>query len=107
MPLSKEKAREAYCKNKEKFLASQKKTRFNRRKRVLDHYGGKCACCENTQYEFLSIDHIGGGGTKHRKTVGANIDRWLIKNNFPEGFRVLCHNCNFSLGLYGYCPHNT
>jgi len=76
MPLSKEKAREAYCKNKEKFLASQKKTRFNRRKRVLDHYGGKCACCENTQYEFLSIDHIGG--------VEPNIEK-LLEQTSTDG----------------------
>jgi hypothetical protein len=31
----------------------------------------------------------------------------LIKNNFPDGFQVLCHNCNMSIGLYGYCPHQT
>jgi hypothetical protein len=30
---------------------------------------------------------------------------YLIRNNFPEGYRVLCHNCNQSLGYFGYCPH--
>jgi len=35
----------------------------------------------------------------------SNFYRWLKQNNFPEGFRVLCINCNFSLGIYGYCPH--
>lgn len=30
---------------------------------------------------------------------------WLIHNRFPEGFRVLCFNCNNSLGMHGYCPH--
>jgi hypothetical protein len=33
--------------------------------------------------------------------------RWLRKNGFPKGFRVLCHNCNFAHGHYGYCPHKT
>jgi len=26
---------------------------------------------------------------------------------YPTGFRVLCHNCNQAIGLYGYCPHKT
>lgn len=77
-----------------------------RRLVCLERYGGKCACCGEDRYEFLAIDHINGGGGKHRKNVGAKIDRWLIKNNFPDGFRVLCHNCNQSLGHYGFCPHN-
>lgn len=33
------------------------------------------------------------------------ITLWLKKNNYPPGFRVLCMNCNFSLGMRGYCPH--
>lgn len=28
------------------------------------------------------------------------------KNKYPSGFRVLCWNCNSSLGLYGYSPAN-
>lgn len=76
------------------------------RKLVLEHYGGKCACCGETRYEFLAIDHINGDGRIHRRSVpGSRICRWLRKNNFPEGFRILCHNCNQSLGHYGYCPH--
>ena len=27
------------------------------------------------------------------------------KNNYPEGFQVLCSNCNFAKGKYGSCPH--
>ena len=30
---------------------------------------------------------------------------WMIKNNFPKGFQVLCHNCNLAKGFYGKCPH--
>lgn len=80
------------------------------RAKCLIHYGGnppKCACCEEFHAEFLCIDHINGGGEQHRKQVGqgAKIYLWLIKNNFPTGFRVLCYNCNASFGHYGYCPH--
>lgn len=87
--------------------------RYNRknRKLVLDHYGHKCACCGETRYEFLAVDHINGGGLKHRKEVlgGATkgMSLWLIKNNFPPEFRLLCHNCNNARGWYGYCPHET
>ena len=73
---------------------------------VLSHYGSKCACCGESRLEFLCMDHINGGGSKHRKSRKfSTIYRWLLSNNYPPGFRVLCHNCNMSLGLYGYCPH--
>ena len=88
-----------------------RKYHANRRKVVLEYYGGvptKCACCGESRIEFLSIDHINGGGSKHRKELkifGIRFNDWLIKNNYPEGYRILCHNCNQSLGFYGYCPH--
>ncbi len=73
---------------------------------VYDHYGKKCACCGESHVEFLTIDHIHGGGLAHRREIGPSmIYQWLIKNNFPDGFRVLCMNCNFALGRYSHCPH--
>lgn len=75
------------------------------RLRCINHYGGRCACCGESRFEFLSIDHINGGGNQHRKLIGNKVWRWLIKNDFPQGFRVLCHNCNQSLGYNKYCPH--
>lgn len=66
-----------------------------------------CECCGESHWEFLTIDHIYGNGSKHKREIKRrNIYPWLIKNNFPEGFRVLCFNCNCSLGFYGKCPHN-
>ncbi len=58
--------------------------------------------------EFLCIDHTNGDGAAHRKITGGAGQRtylWLRKNGFPEGFRVLCYNCNQALGGFGYCPH--
>ncbi len=74
---------------------------------TIEHYGKACACCGETNYEFLCIDHINGGGNKHREEVGAgrNFYSWLKKNGYPEGFRTLCYNCNQSFGYNGYCPH--
>jgi hypothetical protein len=39
--------------------------------------------------------------------VGSNIYPWIIRNGFPAGFRVLCHNCNIALARYGVCPHQS
>ena len=77
------------------------------REQVLAHYGHKCVCCGEDTYEFLAIDHIDGGGNKHRKEVGygATFYLWVIKNNFPKGLQVLCHNCNLAKGYYKICPH--
>ncbi len=74
---------------------------------VMAAYGGKCTCCGEDQLEFLTIDHINGGGNKHRRSIGwASLYRWLKKNGFPKkGFQVLCWNCNIAKGFYGKCPH--
>lgn len=68
----------------------------------------RCQCpggCSETYEEFLTIDHIEGGGNKHRHDIGGNFYRWLRQNKYPPGFRVLCMNCNFAIGKRGYCPH--
>jgi hypothetical protein len=75
------------------------------REMVFSHYGKKCACCGETIYEFLTIDHINGDGNKHRREIKTDIYRWLIKNNYPSGYQILCYNCNCSKGFYGICPH--
>jgi hypothetical protein len=102
--------RDLYKSNPEKYRKIHKEWRRNKKITVIEHYGNKCACCGETNIVFLCIDHVNGGGNKHRKTlgdwgVGANFYRWLINNNFPDGFRVLCHNCNFAYGEFGKCPH--
>ncbi len=76
------------------------------KKLVFEHYGRKCACCGEEEEMFLTMDHINGGGIRHRKKIGMKIHVWLFKNNFPDGFQTLCFNCNW--GKYingGVCPH--
>ena len=86
-----------------------RKYQANQRRAVFAFYGGEhpeCACCGESHIELLTIDHIGGGGNSHRRQIGEGaLYSWLIKNNFPNGFRVLCMNCNWSIGIHGYCPH--
>jgi len=74
-------------------------------------YGGYiCACCGEDEKVFLTIDHVEGGGNKHRKEINAdhpgNFYRWLKNQKYPPGFKVLCLNCN--MGRHrngGVCPH--
>jgi hypothetical protein len=72
---------------------------YERKEQVLTHYGnGKCACvrCGFEDIRALSIDHIKGGGTKHKKHEHfSDIYLWLIRNQFPRGFRTLCMNCQW------------
>jgi hypothetical protein len=46
----------------------------------------------------LSIDHINGGGTAHVRALGihpSDFYQWLKDHGYPEGFQVLCMNCNW------------
>ena len=109
---------------RERYRKSGRKNRMNKlwrmklRLEVLIHYGGNppiCACCSEDIIEFLSIDHINNDGAKHRKelgirresTHGTKFYRWLRNNNFPEGFQVLCYNCNCGRAKMEdkICPH--
>jgi hypothetical protein len=75
---------------------------------MIEAYGGKCACCGESNYVLLSVDHINGGGQSDRKLHGRGraLYVYLKRLGYPkDGYRLLCHNCNASLGHYGYCPH--
>lgn len=96
---------------------SRKKTEARRqlRRDVFIAYGGAfCACCGESIFEFLTIDHINNDGSQHRKKLfkengkimaGVDFCRLLKKQGFPPGYQVLCWNCNVTKGLYGQCPH--
>ena len=63
---------------------------------ILSHYSNgtlKCASCGFDDIRALSIDHINGGGAPHRRMTGNDIYGWLKRNGFPEGYQVLCMNC--------------
>lgn len=97
--------------NPERNAQLQRKWYRQAKLRVLIAYSQDpptCACCSETNPGFLTIDHINGGGNAHRREVGGgnNLLIWLKKQDYPEGFQVLCFNCN--AGRYwngGSCPH--
>lgn len=90
-----------------------KNTRFKLKLLVFINYGGAiCKCCGEDTIEFLTIDHINGGGNAHRREIfgkaagtGSSFYRWLKKNCYPTGYQVLCFNCNVSKHMFGICPH--
>ena len=96
-----------------KAALSAKQMRDRLRLEVMEVYGAsRCGCCSEPRIEFLVIDHIQGGGDRHRlsigcKTGGHTFYAKLKRLGFPfkDELRVLCQNCNASYGFYGYCPH--
>jgi len=100
-----------YIKNRERLITNVHKYRKLMKRSVIKHYGGKCACCGEDILKFLAIDHIEGNGNKHRREInlksGSSFYTWLKRNGFPEGFQILCHNCNVGRQWNGgICPHN-
>lgn len=105
------------CIYKTKKWYSQSDHRLNRIKRdrlirriVIHYYGGKCKCCGESEKTFLALDHIDGNGNAHRRKIkkssGRGFNDWIIQQNFPKGFQVLCYNCNMSKYLLGgICAH--
>ncbi len=90
--------------NPERRKAAFKKEQRELKRSVRERYGGVCKCCGERRPEFLTIDHVDGGGSAHRKQVGC-VYRWLKRQGFPSGFQVLCYNCNCAKGFFGRCPH--
>ena len=83
--------------------------RYNEiRDKVFAAYGGYiCNCCGETEPSFLSIDHVNNDGAEHGRKIGNSYSyRWLLINNFPSGFQVLCMNCQWGKkNNNGVCLH--
>lgn len=94
----------AYRRKKlDRVCASALKRRKADKLAVFTFYGRACSICSESDLDVLTIDHPGGDGAGHRKELcpsnhrsggSSKTYRWLVKNNFPSGFRTLCFNCN-------------
>ena len=112
-------ARKYYQENKEKYQEINIRIYYKLRNIILEGYSRsipKCVCCGVKGNEFLAIDHINGrkkmDTEPELKKIGYSskleskkLYIWLRNNDFPKGFQVLCHNCNFAKGQLGKCPH--
>lgn len=76
------------------------------RRSILEILGPRCATCGYCHdVRALQIDHIGGGGEKHRKAKGHETYYRDILSEIVAGsraYQILCANCNsikkFELG---------
>lgn len=80
----------------------RKKQRLRLKIEVMGYYctGGIRCKCGYKDIRALSIDHIDGGGNRHRKELkevhgSTKMYQWLKNNGYPPGFQVLCMNCQF------------
>jgi hypothetical protein len=71
----------------------------------------RCMCpgCTVTFIDFLTCDHVNGGGMAHRKENklgqgAAQLWLWIKRNGYPKGFQVLCRNCNGAKWRNAQCP---
>ena len=98
------------CKNSGT-VDTSRQYRGNLKEQALRHYSPSltCACqrCPLPQpgIDFLSIDHIEGRGG-HGREVRRRLYQWLKNNSYPDGFQVLCYNCNLAKSGGDVCPHN-
>lgn len=70
------------------------------RKKVLSHYGGvppRCKKCNYDIYQALDLDHVNDDGRKERRIFRGSLVfyKYIIKNNYPQKYQVLCKNCNW------------
>jgi len=79
-----------------------RKTREKAKLSILRHYSGreqpKCAHCGIEDIDVLCLDHILDNGKEERHSLGQGSGykfyRWLKRNDYPNGYQVLCANCN-------------
>lgn len=106
-------ARDWFLKNRDRALETNRKWRQSMKLSIFSHYSSgtmSCKCCGEKTLEFLTLDHINNNGTKLRKTYangGHQHYRKIIKEKFPEGFQILCYNCNCGRAKTKdkKCPH--
>jgi hypothetical protein len=71
---------------------------------VLEAYGGRCACCGESEPMFLALDHVNGLQGERKNSHQTRRD--AILRGFPADYQLLCHNCNLGRSLNGgVCPH--
>ena len=68
------------------------------RHQIIEALGAKCLRCGFDDWRALQVDHVNGGGAKHRRTV-ISLSRYykdiLASVQAHDGtYQLLCANCN-------------
>lgn len=113
--------RRYYSKNRETILAGripyrneyQRIENTRLRNEMLTEYGGKCVCCGERAFEFLTLGHIFNDGKQERMFLGSGkpasttrlIQQLKVAGWPKKRHQLECWNCNCSKAFYGQCPH--
>lgn len=90
---------------------NHRKRRRKGKELVLNLYGGKCTCCGESQFEFLSLDHKNNDGFKEKvngrrsSLFNALYRDYSAGKPLRDDLQIHCYNCNCAKGFYGVCPH--
>ena len=83
-------------------------TKYKRweRTKVYEYFGG-CVCkdCGTTDLDVLTLDHLKGGGQKHRASLykcgsgGGMTSKFAAQlrrgQDLPQDYEIVCRNCNW------------
>ena len=62
-----------------------------------------CRWCGQGDLDVLVLDHIKDDGKQHRSSgviyKHGTVYTWIVSAGYPEGFQVLCFNCNMKKDL--------
>ena len=95
-----------YAKYAQNYTKSRRRRNRSLKEEVMSHYcigSPKCMKCGYGDIRALAIDHVNDDGAEHRRElfngtkaqrVSTSIYYWLRMNDYPDGFQVLCFNCN-------------
>jgi hypothetical protein len=81
----------------------------NLRNELIKNLGGKCECCGESNYKFLTFDHKNNDGGFQRKQLnrrGIGISYFVELRKHLDGIQLMCWNCNCGRAYNnGICPH--
>lgn len=96
------------CRQQQKIINRRKqsaKSNLKLKIEIVNHYGGRCVYCGETDISKLSVDHVNGDGGKRRKEgiygalgAGFQLYYWLRRNKYPDGYQICCRECNWIKG---------
>src|SRR5262245_54429965 len=80
--------------------------RLEVRRQAVAAYGGRCNCCGQTDWMFLTLVWTRQAGAKActRPSIAESSALWV--QGLPRGLvKVVCWACTLAEDLYGECPH--
>ena len=104
----KERFKLSYQIDPKKYIDRSNKYKNNINIKVKQLLGGKCVCCGENNFAFLTIDHIFNDGAKERQNIQTITLYLKILNNKVDRsrYRLMCYNCNCAR-RHGPCPHES